>query len=216
MRVELLTYTPNPLRVLFTAAHGCYSELDPAEIYRIGGAAALKEGTRLTPEQKELGVVRGCIEKNHNSVMRHVNFTFSIAGISRACSHQFVRHGAGTSFDQQSQRYVRLTTEPEWVLPAKGAAQIRAAARAAWFHYKDMLADKIPAEDARAILPNCTPTNMTATFNLAALMHFYGVRFKGDTGKPQDEIKSLAAEMVRRVVQAEPWLTEFFPEVADG
>ncbi len=41
--------------------------------------------------------------------LRHLSFTFAIEGISRACSHQLVRHRVA-SFSQQSQRYIQVKT----------------------------------------------------------------------------------------------------------
>ncbi|MBQ5565422.1 MAG: FAD-dependent thymidylate synthase, partial [Clostridia bacterium] len=41
----------------------------------------------------------------HQSPIEHASFTFGIEGISRACSHQLVRHRIA-SYSQQSQRYV--------------------------------------------------------------------------------------------------------------
>lgn len=208
MNVKLISHTINAMNVLFVAARTCYSSTTAGEI------ANTHDG--YTPE-KMLGVVRGCIKRGHNSVIRHVSFTFTIDGISRACANQLTRHGPGWAFDQQSLRYVQLADQPEWVIPVSlrhdEAKWLKLTAGSAWAEYWRMVNEGIPKEDARAVLPLCTPTNLVATANLAALMHFYGVRFRGDTGKPQDEIRRLAAEMIRLVVIAEPWLGEFFPDV---
>jgi thymidylate synthase (FAD) len=205
MNVQLLTHTPEALGVLFTAARTCYSATPAAEIWETGDG--------YSPE-KMLGVVRGCIKRGHNSVIRHVSFTFAIDGISRACANQLTRHGPGWAFDQQSLRYVRLDSEPEWVVPdglSPGERiSISAASREAWDSYRRMIRDHgVKAEDARAVLPLCTPTNLIATCNLAAFMHFWGVRRNDETGKAQAEIKTLADTMGRLIVAAEPWLAEF-------
>jgi thymidylate synthase (FAD) len=202
MNVQLLTHTPDPLRVLWTAAHTCYSPLP---------AAAIWAGDHTT--DRMLKTVRGCIVRNHNTVMRHASFTFAIDGISRACANQLTRHGPGWAFDQQSLRYVRLESEPEWVIPdhlTEGAAALMAdAAGEAFDHYTELIGLGVKAEDARGVLPLCTPTNMVATVNLAAFMHFWGVRRNDETGKAQAEIKTLADTMGRLIVASEPWLGEF-------
>lgn len=208
MLVHLLTYTPDPLRVMFAAARTCYAP-DPAYlIWQDHDSEAHRE--------RMLRTVRGCIVRNHNSVMRHASFTFAIDRISRACANQLTRHGPGWAFDQQSLRYVKLDTEPDWVIPDHlddtDRQQMVDAANAAWDKYCLLIANGVKPEDARGVLPHCTPTNLVATVNLAALLHFWNVRFKGTTGRPQDEIRDLAGRMVALVVAAEPWLAEFFPE----
>lgn len=45
------------------------------------------------------------IKKGHLSVLEHAYATFRVAGVSRAFTHQLVRHRL-CSFTQQSQRYV--------------------------------------------------------------------------------------------------------------
>ena len=211
MNVSLLTHTPDPIRVLFAAAHTCVSPLTAGEVWRFTG-----DETSGHDDARMLRTVRGCIVRNHNSVMRHVSFTFAVDGISRACANQLTRHGPGWAFDQQSLRYVKLDTEPAWVMPALPDNDLAptvasAACTNAWRDYRALLDQGVAAEDARAVLPLCTPTNLVATANLAALLHFHAVRFQGTTGKPQDEIRTMAGRMLRLVVVAEPWLGEFFP-----
>ena len=46
-----------------------------------------------------------CLEEGHTSVFEHVYVTFRVEDISRACSHQLVRH-RHMNFCQESQRYV--------------------------------------------------------------------------------------------------------------
>lgn len=92
-KVTLLTYTPNPEQTVAMAAKLCYS---PSSIENI------KDG--LTPE-KSASFVEMLSEIGHASPVEHASFTFGIEGISRACSHQLVRHRIA-SYSQQSQRYV--------------------------------------------------------------------------------------------------------------
>lgn len=48
-----------------------------------------------------------CIRNRHGSVLEHFNITFFIEGISRACSHEIVRHRAGFGYSQRSTRYTQ-------------------------------------------------------------------------------------------------------------
>lgn len=104
-KVTLLTYTPNPEQTVAMAAKLCYSP---------SGIENIREG--LT-EEKTAAFVEMLSELGHQSPMEHASFTFGIEGISRACSHQLVRHRIA-SYSQQSQRYVNgenfeFVTPPE-------------------------------------------------------------------------------------------------------
>ena len=93
MKVRLLSHTPEPEKLVATAAKLCYSSSDVDQ---------LMEG--LTPEKVE-SFVDMLASIGHESPVEHASFTFAIEGISRACSHQLVRHRIA-SYSQKSQRYV--------------------------------------------------------------------------------------------------------------
>ncbi|MGB0694514.1 MAG: FAD-dependent thymidylate synthase [Rhodospirillaceae bacterium] len=46
------------------------------------------------------------LESGHGSVLEHVSVSFAITGVSRALTHELIRHRAGTAISQESQRYV--------------------------------------------------------------------------------------------------------------
>jgi thymidylate synthase (FAD) len=48
------------------------------------------------------------LESAHGSVLEHANFTFVLHDVSRAFTHELVRHRAGAAVSQESLRYVRL------------------------------------------------------------------------------------------------------------
>ena len=93
IKVNLIAHTPNPEQLVAAAAKLCYSPVGVDEIQE-----------NLTPEKTE-SFVNMLSEIGHASPMEHASFTFAIEGISRACSHQLVRHRIA-SYSQQSQRYV--------------------------------------------------------------------------------------------------------------
>ncbi len=95
MKVKLISHTPDPEAVCARAAKG---DTDIRPSHRI---------TDFDDGGWE-GILRFCIKHGHHGVLEHANFTFSVEGVSRACSHQLVRHRLAT-FDQQSQRYVDFT-----------------------------------------------------------------------------------------------------------
>ncbi|MBR1481923.1 MAG: FAD-dependent thymidylate synthase [Ruminococcus sp.] len=93
VKVTLLNYTPDPERTVAMAAKLCYSP---------SGIEDIRDG--LT-EEKTASFIEMLSNLGHASPIEHVSFTFGIEGISRACSHQLVRHRIA-SYSQQSQRYV--------------------------------------------------------------------------------------------------------------
>ena len=85
--------------------------------------------------------------------------SYYVEGISRACSHQLVRHRLA-SYSQQSQRYVSHAQRFDAVTPPSIAGRSDITRR-----YEDLLEEihraygemidaGVPAEDARFILPN--------------------------------------------------------------
>jgi thymidylate synthase (FAD) len=104
LSVTLLQHTPWPERAVASAGRLCYAPV---------GAAELKE----TMNDDEVGrLLRGLVRSGHMSALEHASFTFAIEGISRACSHQLVRHRVA-SYSQQSQRYVRFDSSGDFVVP---------------------------------------------------------------------------------------------------
>ncbi|RLF13361.1 MAG: FAD-dependent thymidylate synthase [Thermoprotei archaeon] len=136
-------------------------------------------------------------------------FVFAISGISRACSHQLVRHRLA-SFNQQSQRYVRMESfadavvVPPSVAGDDGAEMVfKGLVRAAQYAYERLLGMGIPEEDARAVLPNAAPTNLVMTMTGSALYHFFGLRC---CNRAQAEIRELADRMLVICRRVEPEL----------
>jgi thymidylate synthase (FAD) len=132
----------------------------------------------------------------HHSVVEHATFTFSVQGVSRALTHQLVRHRVA-SFSQQSQRYVSLK-EPTYVIPETIREDPEALSvytrmmDSIWESYRK-LCDRVPAEDARYILPNGTTTNITITMNARELLHFFSLR---TCNRAQREIRDMADMML--------------------
>ncbi len=140
------------------------------------------------------------IREGHESLIEHASVTFEISGISRACSHQLVRHRIA-SYSQESQRYVDMSA-PEFVMPRTVAED--PAAAAIWQEFMAQVVQTyhrlrelgVPKEDARFVLPNATATRIVVTMNFRALRHFFAVRCDRAA---QWEIRELALEMLRQV-----------------
>ena len=111
-KVTLLTYTPEPERIIAAAAKLCYSA---------SGVDALLD--KLTPE-KAAEFVEMLASMGHESPIEHASFTFGIEGVSRSLLAQITRHRIA-SFSVQSQRYVREKAF-SYVTPPEIAADERA------------------------------------------------------------------------------------------
>lgn len=93
IKVTLLTHTPNPEKTVAMAAKLCYSP------------SGIEDISKGLTEEKTDSFINMLADLGHASPTEHASFTFGIEGISRACSHQLVRHRIA-SYSQQSQRYV--------------------------------------------------------------------------------------------------------------
>jgi thymidylate synthase (FAD) len=193
--VKLLTFTPEPEKTVCLAARLCYSDSS------IDGLAA---GVKGISYEKFLGKI---LKMGHTSVLEHACFTFGIEGISRATSHQLVRHRIA-SYSQQSQRYVRFK-DPEYVTPPviSGDAEMKrrfdSAIRRSYSLYNVLLKTGVPAEDARFLLPNAACTKIIVTMNARELLHFFRLRC---CERAQWEIREMATRMLGLAKREAPFI----------
>lgn len=169
--------------------------------------------------------IQARLREGHESIVEHASATFEVSGISRACSHQLVRHRLA-SYSQESQRYVNFD-EPELVMPRD--IQANAEARAVWNRlaaqtgeaYRTLRKLGIRKEDARFLLPNATATRIIVTMNFRELLHFFRIRISPPA---QWEIRELAVRMLELVAAESPAvfstllmeLSERYPEFFRG
>jgi thymidylate synthase (FAD) len=170
--------------------------------------------------------VRHLVAMEHESVLEHVDWGFVLTGVSRAFSHQLVRHRPGFAFSQLSQQYHEETgaqfVEPQLKLPSQAQAAWDRAIHTAKEAYREILESLTALEGqadndnlrkrelrrairstARSVLPNATETKIFVTANARALRHFFRVRgsIPGDF-----EMRQVGAAMLRCVKEAAPSL----------
>lgn len=175
MEVKLISWTKDPIGTVAKAASMCYAS----------------EPSRNT--------VKGCIKSGHTSILEMANYTFEIRGVSRSLLAQLTRH-RHASYAVESQRYVKYDEDVDWVITGIStmlAPVIERQADASLETYKDMVSMNCKPEDARAVLPNCMPTNLVMTMNLRAMMNFMNERL---CNLAQAEIRMLAYEMKKCVI----------------
>ena len=105
MDVTLLYHTPEPERAVATAARLCYAP--------VGGRELMESLT----DEKIRKVLTTIMSSGHFSTLEHASYTFAVEGVSRALTHQLVRHRLA-SYNQQSPRSVKFKEEPPIVRPA--------------------------------------------------------------------------------------------------
>lgn len=199
MNVQLISHTPNALRVAFAAIRTCYSSNDFDQIW------FLEYSKYQENNDDHIRLVKQIVSHGHTSTLEHISFTFSIEGISRACLAQLTRHRIA-SYSVRSQRY----TKGAEVIDCKisNTVAYKDALDAIRYAYGKLLADGFKAEDARMILPQSSATNLVMTINLRSFINMYTVRHLGTHA--QEEIGELVEMMQEAIIAAEPWTKELF------
>ena len=174
MKVALIQATENPIEVISQIASICYDS-DP---------------------KNSLGLVKHLYRNGHHSVFEHIYFTFKIEGISRACSHQLVRH-RHCSFTQRSQRYCSedgfgYVTPPT---VAEECFSYDMKTLNEWYNGYQT-GGNVPNEDARYLLPNACETSLYLSCNLRELIHMANERL---CMRAQWEIRDLVKQMISLV-----------------
>lgn len=218
MKVNLITYTPEPEKIIAGAAKLCYSASGIEELMN-----------NLEQDNVEKFIAMLAI-MGHESPFEHINFTFGIEGVSRSLTHQLVRHRIGSSYSQKSQRYVKEGSF-EYVVPPhiesipeakKIYVQAMEDAQKAYDdltnqlfekHYEEYLnkgksekaaksaAEKQAIEDARYVLPNSCETKIVVTMNARALFNLFSKRC---CNRAQWEIRELSIEMLKLAISVAP------------
>lgn len=196
MDVRLLSHTPDPERAVAVAARLCYAPVGAADLMEAMGEDAVRR------------VLYTIMSSGHFSALEHVSYTFAIDGVSRALTHQLVRHRLA-SYNQQSQRYVSYAEEPSFIVPpavdadpAVREAYLQACG-AAFLEYRALIEAGVKPEDARYLLPNAMETKIVVTMNLRELLHFFELRC---CKRAQWEIRDLALAMLDLAEPTAPYL----------
>jgi thymidylate synthase (FAD) len=188
MKVTLTRVTENPVGAIEEAACNCYNSKPT------GGK-----------------IMKSCYNSGHQSVLEFCDFTFHIEGVSRALTHQLVRHRLA-SYAQRSQRYC-VEDDFGYVIPH--SIKNNPNAFKMYENIMESLAEGyhalnsnlgIPAEDARMILPNACETQIEVKMNFRTLIHFMNERL---CTRAQWEIREMAREMKACVEAQYPELAEY-------
>src|SRR5688500_11936374 len=186
-----------------------------------GPDAGLEGGHKLIPGRTtNTEYLANILRTRHGSVLEHAVWTVLIEGVSRALTHELVRH-RHFSYSQLSQRYVD-ESEVAFVLPPEIPPEgetfdlFKRSCERALDDYRQLLARieeqvkdepaatlrrKRARQTARSLLPNATETKIVVTGNARAWRHFIELRASegADT-----EIRVLAVKCLRLLQQEAP------------
>jgi len=198
MKIKLLNHYPDE-STAYMAAAICVGKLDTAN------------------EKNMLSAVKS----GHYSILEHLPMTFLVEDVSRALTHQLVRHRIA-SYSQESQRYCKIDTDKDWYVTPKTVSSSdkqKHVYSSEWVEnaldsydnamsviediYKGLISIGIPIEDARMILPNATSTKIIVTLNARSFIEQCQKRL---CNKAQWEIK----EMYRLMKEA---IKDIYPTV---
>lgn len=200
LSVELISIPNDMIKTIYTACKTCYSAKLPYENF-----------LNAPEDDKMLSLIKRVIGSGHYSTIEHIQLTFAIQNVSRACTHQLVRH-RHMSFSQKSQRYVKEKGEFDYIMPSSIEKNPELAKKFEEFIqntsnlYQEFIEAGILAEDARSILPNAAASSLVASLNLRELIHLSNLRL---CTRAQAEIRSLVKAMADEVIKKEPWLKPY-------
>jgi thymidylate synthase (FAD) len=168
------------------------------------------------------------LASGHGSVLEHASWTFVLHDVSRAFTHELVRHRAGTAVSQESLRYVRLTDIGFRVPPALEPmrAQVLSVVeqleelQLSAAHALGLDDDGVPfsvKKEATSALRRLAPiglsTDIVWSANARTLRHVIELR----TAAGAEEEMRLVFDLIARVMQIEaPLLFGDFARREDG
>lgn len=205
MKVQVISLDSHyATRIMYTAARTCYSKESPIKIFYDSASKTREE---------MLKVIYKALDAGHLSIAEHYQFNILIEGVSRALTHQLVRHRHCT-FSQQSQRYCKLDNHNcfNYVEPQSITKNIilRDKFRQEMYSlselYNILIENGIEPEDARSILPNACTTNLVLTCNLHELMHICNERL---CTCAQAEIRRLFNDIKNQVIKDISWTGKY-------
>ena len=179
--------------------------------------------------EKDIALIRRLLfdfHPSHESPIEHAVYTWRVAGVSRALTHQLVRHRIA-SYSQRSQRYVSekqfdYVTPPSVVKndftfgrPVAGAEEHDEDCTAKEYYdyvmeflataYNELQERGIPKEDCRMVLPNACTSSVVVTMNPRSFRNFLKLRLDK---KAQWEIRMLAYEMYKAIPEDHKFMYE--------
>lgn len=240
MDVQLLEATPDPERVICTAARNDYLTEFVGDVSFEEAMEGI-EGDGI--EAKRETLIGHLLDHGHFGPFEHPQATFAIKGVSRSCMAQLTRH-RHASFDIQSMRYVSFddvdpaevedgamvvtppsATDPDWIGRNQSSGPVddetvaerkrifRETVRDSVDSYQRLLDLGMPPEDARFVLPIGTEVNIVMSVNVRMLMHIADMRAAADS---QWEIREMTESILELAADWCPITFDHYDEHMKG
>lgn len=190
MKVSIISHTQNAKELLLFSKR--------TRIHMCEDAYSKVVNMSEEEKEKELKYVFGTIK----SSLEFIDYVFLIEDVTRAFTHQLVRHRVGTSFAQQSQRAVDVSDFECLATGGADCEKYHTTVENIRDSYKTLIKDGVKPQDARGILPTNTLTNILMKINLRALSGLLETRL---CKKAQGEFQDVAKEMRKAVISIHPW-----------
>lgn len=191
-KVHLLWATPDPLGAV-AAMCRMYEGKPTYDLYEIDNA----ERERYWEQ----------VQKTHlKAPLEAVVFHFFIEGVTRAFTHQMVRQRTAV-YAQESLRFAVKenmageAAKPPTINTPRREAHWNTALERIQAAYDSLIADGVPAEDARGLLPHATTTRLNYITNLRNLIEHAGNRL---CTQAQFEWRAVFISLVRSILEYEP------------
>ena len=177
MQVNLIYFTP--LIVAVKAIRKCYDSCSD----NLG--------------EKDMKLLESIIKNDHTSTIEHINYTFEIDGISRACLQELARH-RHASLSVESTRYTLRNLIQEYkkdnflysdYLVLTGDNQMDQWSIDSLNRVISLLEKGYKNDQAKYLLPESYKTNLILTINARSLRNFLKLR---SSSKALWEIRELA------------------------
>ena len=135
--------------------------------------------------------------------LEYVNLTFKLENVSRALTHQLVRHRIGFSYSQQSMRCVKAENfADDGLYHMSSTIENKKAYHQKMLDiqekYRQALNDGVSTQDARGLLPTNIYTTITFSCSLRA---FIGMINKRLCLKTQGEFRAVAELMKKEIIK---------------
>ncbi|MGM0568395.1 MAG: FAD-dependent thymidylate synthase [Elusimicrobiota bacterium] len=187
MEVRLTALTPEAEKLIESSGRTCYMSRH-----------------KMT-DNSHSSFIKKLIKAGHLSVLEHACATFNLSGVSRALTHQLVRHRL-CSFSQRSQRYVKeeefaFVTPPSIEKNKKTKEMYDKSMGMLFDVYSRLLNEGVSPQDARFVLPNACPSTIVFSANFRQLRHMIELR---GASKAQWEIRELFIKIAKLLKKEAP------------
>lgn len=235
MKVTLLASTQLEMDTRYNEKSGYHELIDRTEhwmesdseapdadvLAEFAGRACYQSFDKPNPATREnRAYLANIINQGHFSVLEHASATFYVTGVSRALTHELIRH-RHLSYSELSQRFVNVT-ESEMVTPPAlrefdyDMGEMNGAVRVARGSYTEIVnflesngfPRKQAREAARAVMPNATETRIVVTGNMRAWRDCLAKRYHVAADA---EIREFATEVLRQLRSIAPGTFQDFP-----